>query len=341
MGSRLPRVLCSCGCSPKGGVAVLKTIRMLLPLLAVAALGLGSARGQNGSAPTPNQSVQSSVQPPQPAPDVLATVNGAPIREADVRLAMTRTGHNREMPPEQIGDVLEGVIRQELIYQKAIELGLDADPAYQAEMRRIEAQANAFKRRAMSDLFRRDLARRAEITEEEARRYFTENAARLRTELHVWQILRRNEGSIEHILKEIRRGAPFEEVAKRQFPNLPETAGEPWDLGYLRWTQVPESWQNVVYGLKKGEVSGVIRGPNNRFWIIKLIEKRENPEIAFEDMRPSIMARLKNARIEELCEKVDQDLRASANIVYVKGTPRAEDATDVRRHGLQPESPSE
>ena len=128
---------------------------------------------------------------------------------------------------------------------------------------------------------------------------------------------------IEQDLNDIARGTPFEAGPRARFPKLPKTVGAPWDLGYLRWQQVPKAWRNVVDDLKKGEVSGVIRGPNNRFWIIKLIDKRENPDITFESIKPTIMEVLKNAKIEELREKTDRDLRAKASIVYFKGPVEA------------------
>ena len=78
---------------------------------------------------------------------------------------------------------------------------------------------------------------------------------------------------------------------------------------------MPESWQDVVTDLPKGKLSGVILGPNNLFWIIKLIDKRENPSITFESIKPSILEVLKSAKIEALREQADRELRAEANIV--------------------------
>lgn len=81
---------------------------------------------------------------------------------------------------------------------------------------------------------------------------------------------------------------------------------------------MPKAWRSVVYDLKKGEVSGVIRGPNNRFWIIKLVDKREKPANTFERIKPTIMEVLKNAQIQKLRDKTDRDLRAKASIVHLK-----------------------
>ncbi len=283
------------------------------------AFGLALASGRNQSTSPENQTAGTRTQSAEPTKDVLATVNGTQIGEADVRFALSSGGHNKGVPPVHRKNILEVIIRGELICQRAAELGLDANPGYQERLRRMEAQINAFKRKELSALFWREIAGGAVISEADAKKCFAENDARIRTELHVWQILRRKEGLIEKALNDIEQGASFEEVARKQFPKLPKTAGVPWDLGYLRWKQVPKAWRNVVYDLKNGEVSGVIRGPNKRFWIIKLIDMRENPDITFESVKPTIMEVLKNARIEELRKKITQDLRAKASIVYLKG----------------------
>lgn len=169
--------------------------------------------------------------------------------------------------------------------------------------------------------FRREIEGKALVSETEAKEYFARNADRIRTELHVWQILHRGEeGSLKQALKDIDNGTFFEEVAKRQFPKLP-AGQQPWDLGYLRWHQVPEPWLKAVSDLKKGEVSGIIRGPNKRFWIIKLVDKRENPDIDFESVKLILIDALKNAKVQELRERLERDPRRKARVVYPAGEP--------------------
>ena len=296
-----------------------KTIPVFLPLLAAVALGiiLGSYGNQSALAAS-SQPGKASAQAPKSTGEVLATVNGIVIGEADVRLALSSSGHKKQMTGEYRKNLLEVIIGRELIYQRAVELGLDANLSYQKKLRAMEAQINAFKRKELGNLFyRHEIAGKAKVSEAEGKQYFEENAALIRTELHVWQMLRREEGLIDQALSELKQGTSFEQIVKKRFPNLPKTM-TPWDLGYLRWKEVPESWRSVVYNLKKGQVSGVIRGPKNRFWIIKLIDKRENPEITFQSIKPVVMEVLKKAKIQELREKIDRDLRSKASTVYLK-----------------------
>ncbi len=285
-------------------------------MIATLAFGHTLACGQNQTTTTENQGAGTRTLPPMSTKDVVATVNGIPIRQADVRFVLNSGGHSTEAPARHRKNVLEVIIQRELASQRAIDLGLHDNLRYQEKLRRMEARINAFKRKELSELFWRELAGRAEVSEAEASRYFAEHEARIRAELHVWQILRRNEDSIRQALYDIEQGTPFEKVAGKQFRGFPKTDRAPWDLGYLRWKQVPAPWRDVVYDLKKSEVSRVIRGPKNRFWIIKLIDKRQNPDITFESINPTIIQVLKSAKIEELREKTHRDLRAKASIVY-------------------------
>ncbi len=326
-----------------------RIVSVVLPLFVVVALV--SQFGTSGvehavagdpdpSTPTIDSASPGRSQQPKPSSDVLVTVNGTPLSEVDVDFAL-RGGHGNERAVPRRKDILERIVEQELAGQRAIELGLDADPDFQKKLRRIEAQLNAFKRRELSKLLiRHEIAERAEVSEQEAKRYFVENAKRIRTELHVWQILERDEDLAKQALSDIRHGASFEDVVKRRFKNLPKTVGEPWDLGYLKWTQVPKPWRSVVYDLRKGEVSGVIRGPNRRFWIIKLVDQRENPDTTFESMKPVIIGHLKSARIEKLRETTRRDLRANAKIVYAERAFRKNGTISVPTTALRAKTPS-
>lgn len=256
----------------------------------------------------------------QSAEGVVATVNGTPITQEDIAYASRGIagGHNNTLSEDK-SNILEGIIVQELAYQQATKLGLDTDSAYQAELRGMEAQVNAFKRKKLSELFlRQELARKIAVSDAEAQKYFDENVARLRTEIKVWHILSRNENAINKAQAELAQGLPFEVVAGKQFPNLPATGQKPWDQGYLQMNLMPKIWQDVVYTMKIGETSDIIRGPNNRFWIIKLIDKRENKDLTFEQVKPMIVGIIENEKAQQLHETTIKDLKDSAKIVYSK-----------------------
>jgi hypothetical protein len=249
---------------------------------------------------------------------ILAKVNGVPITEHDVaqrskRGAAGAPGHDVS------GNVLQTVVRDELIFQKAVELGLDTEPEYRQRLDALEAQLRAFQRQEMSTRYRRYVQENAAVTDAEARAYFDERAPFIRTRFHVLQILYR--GRHAEIVKDhqdVKSGMSFEDVASRRFPGFPKESRPPWDLGEMYWHQIPQSWRGIVDRLEPGEVSEVIRGDNERFWVIKLANKATDPRISFETEKDRIVEVLRQQKADALYDSMLADLKGKADIVYSK-----------------------
>lgn len=282
-------------------------------LLIAAICGLVSACGET-------QSRATSAAHPAPTADILATVNGAPITATDVAFETRIAGdHTRGKTPVNEANLLENLIVQELAYQRAVALGLESDPEYQQALSHLQVQLHAFQRKTLSEiLLRKEINRQAEVSENEARDFFASHADRFKVEIMVRQILARDEERIMQAHNELVQGTSFEDVARNFYPPLPPTARIPWQTEYLHWEQIPEAWREVVYDLKPGEISDVLRGPKDRFWIIQLIERRHNPDVTYENMRDKVVAILQKEKAEELREHTLRELRANANIVYSK-----------------------
>ena len=248
---------------------------------------------------------------------VLATVNGVPITELDLlHESSTAGGHRTDEVTADQEKLLQGIVLRELAYQKAVELGFDTDPGYQEELRRLMTQVTAFKRKRLAEVFfEREFARKAVVNDEEAQEYFKRNTESIGSDIHVWQILRRDESLIAQDLDDLLQGESFEEVAGKRFQNQPQTDRKPWDLGYLRWEQVPDIWWNTIRTLKTGELSGVIRGPNDRYWIIRLVDRRQNPDVSYEDVELKIKDILKSQKTQQFREEFNRELLDDAQIV--------------------------
>jgi len=276
-------------------------------LLLLAALVQACAQGPAAPATPP--------PPPRTGP-VAATVNGVPITESEVGLAKSAHGL-AGTAEEQRAAAIEVLVRDELVRQRAMELGFDKEPGYVEEVGKAEAQLAGVKRRLLSDLwFKREVEKAAEVTDDEARQYFQVNAARFRTEYHVLQVMVRDATKAEELRKELQGGAKFAEVAARQFPNLPPGA-TPWDLGFLGFAQLPEAWKEVVPTLKPGETTPVLKGNKNRFWLVQLVEQRENASLDVDKLLPALKSTMKGARLEGARAKAEEALRANAKVVVL------------------------
>ena len=252
------------------------------------------------------------------AEGVIARVNGVPITELDLKIRLESDSHEAVPSPERRETVLKGLILREILAQKAREEGLDEDPKYQAGRRAMAAKLSAFERQELSELLlAREGAKRGEPSEESARAYFAKHEKRIRTRLHVLQILRRSESAIVEARSMIERGKSFEEVAASLFPGLPE-GQKPWDLGYLSFSKVPEPWREQIYDMKPGEMSGIVRGPNDRFWLLKLVDVKEDADVTFESARAAILAEMQVTKAQRARDEIEKELSAAANVEIVK-----------------------
>jgi len=224
--------------------------------------------------------------------------------------------------PTVVGEIPQAVIdtlvRDELRAQEATALGLDRDPKYQTELREKEAALGAWRRESLGHLLLADrTAKSGEITEDEARAYFRDHQAGLATETHVLQILMRDRASIDAVEAALKSGRSFEDVAAEHFAVPPTSTKKPWDLGYLRWAQLPDPWKPTIGAVPVGGTSAIIES-NGRFWILHVLDRRTDPSIDFDRARPDVMHALEVERESRAVSSVDEELRHKGHIELVK-----------------------
>lgn len=251
---------------------------------------------------------------------VIVAVNGEPITVGDVNFLL-RKSHGGELTPEVRKQAVEDAIRLELLYQKGIALGLDNDAKYRQRAIEMQRTVDYAKRIEMARLlYNTDIASKVSITDEEMKRYFDENAGRIRTELHLMQLTFPDTAQAEQAAARVRQGASFEEIARERFPGMKFEKGQraPWDIGFMGWQQIPPEWHDVVYGLKEGDL-GVVTGNRTGSRLIRLVELREKPEADFESMRAVITNRLRDRKLKEANENYIEALKGQAKIVKQEG----------------------
>jgi hypothetical protein len=249
---------------------------------------------------------------------VLATVNGVPVTEADVTQRAGRVMGGAAPGHESSPMVLRTVVREELAYQKAVQLGLDQEPEYRIKLEALEAQVRAFKRQEMGIRLRGWAQGQAPVSDAEARAWFDANADLVRTRLHVLQIMHRD--ALPRALEDrarIEAGTPFEAVAAAAMPVVAGAGPAPWDLGELHWSQVPSAWRGIVDKLGVGQVSGVIQGEGNRAWILKVAGKRIDPAVGFEGEKDRIVELLRRQKAEAFQEGLLKEVDGPG-VVYAR-----------------------
>jgi parvulin-like peptidyl-prolyl isomerase len=104
--------------------------------------------------------------------------------------------------------------------------------------------------------------------------------------IHVYHIVFDDSLKAVEVLKQLKNGGDFVELAKKYFPGESEIKDVAYDLGFITQGEMPEEFYLAASNLKVGEVSPPVRTKWG-FHLIKLVEKKEN-ETTLNDLTPQI-----------------------------------------------------
>ncbi len=111
-------------------------------------------------------------------------------------------------------------------------------------------------------------------------------------------------------------GAKFEDLAKEYSEDV--SASEGGDLGYLERGKMVIDLENVIFSLKAGEVSGLVRTPYG-IHIVKVDHVKPGGAKPFDEIRPLIERELSAKKFQTNYESYMRDLRKSAFIEKLIG----------------------
>ncbi len=133
---------------------------------------------------------------------------------------------------------------------------------------------------------------------------------------------------IMKVLKRLQTGHAFEELA-RQYSDCPENAG---DLGWFSRGKMVQEFEDVVFSMEIGQVSGVFQTPFG-FHIARVFERRPAALRPLEEVRDEIQAQLEeDRRDQKLGEYLDR-LRERAEVAVIP-----EEASDAPASGSSPQT---
>jgi parvulin-like peptidyl-prolyl isomerase len=251
------------------------------------------------------------------------------------------------------GKALDGLIDEELRYQDGVRIGLRASSAeVDAGMKAVVARyasRGAFDeaRRAtgvsVEDL-RREIGRalvirkatdravtsRCQVSADEAARYYAGNPGRyvVPEQLHVYAITfgvdpgaparawEAAKAKAEHVLGQIRNGAPFEEMARAQSTDKTRESGG--DMGFVHRGSLADEFEAALRDVKPGGVSPVIPTLYG-YHIVRVASIRPPAQKTLREVEATIRKDLTTQRCAEAETAWTARLRASATIALADG----------------------
>jgi peptidyl-prolyl cis-trans isomerase SurA len=113
------------------------------------------------------------------------------------------------------------------------------------------------------------------------------------------------------VLQEARNGGNFADLARRYSEDA--TAANGGDLGYIQRGQALPEFEEVIFSMREGEISDIIRTPNG-LHIVKVDTFSKGTLQSFADIKPEIERRLLQEKMEKRFQDWTNELKDKAFI---------------------------
>lgn len=295
---------------------------MKLPLFGAIALSAflaacdgGGTAGSADGATTPKPGATASAS--KATGEVLATVNGVQITVEEFEEAAGRkTPESGDaLSDAEKQEVLDRLVAEKLLYKAALEQGLDKDPKVQKVM------VNTLLREVVYSQ-----VRNSDFTDEELQAYYEANKDEfvVPEKVQIKRILIKvkddrpdadAKAEAERIRAELVKDPDsFKDLASKHSEDPYRRRGG--DVGFVAATGKPGLDEGVVekaFTLGVDELSPVFKTEDG-YNIIVVANKRERVERTFQQMKGSVLRKVKNEKLKELYDKYVADLQATAKV---------------------------
>ncbi len=234
---------------------------------------------------------------------------------------------DEQIPPtvEERREFVSRWVDTEVLRQEAVRRGLTSDPYVEARLKELEQQFLA------DYLVFSELRARTAVSEEQVRAYYAAHEREYLYEYRVSQIIVATPEDAERVIELLgTRGWSW--VANRY--SIDAGARRGGDLGYLTKGNMSPELEAIVFDMKPGDVTGVIKSDFG-YHVFKLDDIREAAvSVGLDDVREQITATLMLEKRKTAYREFIESLKAKADIKYkdesylrpVESAPQADTA---------------
>lgn len=239
--------------------------------------------------------------------DPVAVVNGQPIsRELFSIYAQQRQRRMGDIEsPEALQSLVDELVIQELLVQKAEEQNLAQNPE-------VAMQLELIRRNLLATAALRSQLQEQTPTEEAIKEAYQEMTVDQEQEYKASHILVETEGKAGEIIEKLNQGADFAELAKEHSKDTSAVQGG--DLGWFSPEVMVEPFSEAVTRLEKGEYTKQPVQTQFGWHVIRLEEVREATPPSIEEVRPQIVQRLQSQMISDYLEKLREQAEVEIKV---------------------------
>ena len=234
----------------------------------------------------------------------VAIVNGVAVSKDRVEaLAQQVARSGRQVTPEMQGQLKDEVIAREIFAQEAHKKGLDATDDFKNQLELTKQSI------LIRELFA-DYQKANPVTDPEVKAEYDKFAAtNAGKEYKARHILVEKESEATDIIAKIKKGAKFEDLAKKLSKD-PGSGAKGGDLDWANPGNYVKEFSEALVGLQKGKMTETPVKSQFGYHIIRLDDVRDAQLPKFEDVKPQIAQQL----LQQKMAKYQEELRSKAKV---------------------------
>lgn len=233
----------------------------------------------------------------------VAVVNGVAIPQAHVNtLVKNAAAQGKRDTPELRASIKDELINREVMAQEAVKNGLDKQPD-------TISQFELAKKNVLVSAYYQDYLKNHPVSEDAIKQEYERfKQTTGPKEYNVRHILVKTENEAKTIAAQLKKGAKFEDLAKKHSLDL-GSRDKGGSLGWALPGNFMPAFADALVSLKKGGVSGPVK-VDTGWHIIKQEDVRDFKFPDYRDVKGNIMQRLQLQSVQKALD----DLRANAKI---------------------------
>lgn len=210
-----------------------------------------------------------------------------------------------EAQKELTKNIVENIIANKVFSREARRLKLHEKPE-------VQEKINAMTNQILVSEYMSELQDKIKVGEAEMQAYYEKNKGQYLDpeKIKASHILLKTEEEAQAVLKELKAGKEFDQLAKEKSICPSKTKGG--DLGWFdRGRMVPE-FEAAAFNLKKGDISEIVKTKFG-YHIIRLDDRKAAEQKSFDSVKTQIENQLKqqkmNAEIKETQTKLEKEFK--------------------------------
>jgi len=238
------------------------------------------------------------------ASDVVASVDGKTITEADVTLLKEFMGNAlRQVPEASRHQMLVNILVETQVLADAAEkAGLEKSPDFQRRLAwfRMQALRNEYVRQKVDP----------KITDDAVKARYDEMVKQVKPEVEIRarHILVKTEAEARAIIAQLDKGADFATLAKEK--SIGPSGARGGDLGFFGHGRMVPAFDKAAFALKVGEYSKEPVKTQFGWHVIKVVDQRKVNAPSFDQVKDGLRQRMQRNKLREVVD----GLKAQAKI---------------------------